>query len=265
MTLQRVWVMVLRYIFIYRRSPIRLIEALFWPTMSLLVWGFITIFIQRSAEGGFTQFITFLIGAMIGWDILFRAQQGVSLSFLEDIWARNLLNIFCAPVRLSEYVLATFLFGLIRVSVTLLFLSLLAWLLYHFNFFALGVALIPFVANLLMLGLTIGIISIAIILRYGHGAEPFAWALPFLLQPFSAVFYPVSVLPEAVQKVAWAIPCTYVFEGMREVIGAGTLPWDKLAWATGLNLIYLAAAMGLLLQMFNVVRDRGLLGKWGMQ
>jgi ABC-2 type transport system permease protein len=265
MTIQRVWVMVLRYVFIYRRSPIRLIEVLFWPTMSLLVWGFITIFIQRSAEGGLPRFITFLIGAMIGWDILFRAQQGVSLSFLEDVWARNLLNIFCAPVRLSEYVLATFLFGLLRVSVTLMVLCGLAWVLYHFNFFALGVALIPFIANLLVLGLSIGIITIAIILRYGHGAEPFAWALPFLLQPFSAVFYPVSVLPEVMQKVAWAIPCSYVFEGMREVIGAGTIPWDNLAWAAGLNLIYLAAAMSLLLHIFNVARDRGLLGKWGMQ
>jgi ABC-2 type transport system permease protein len=222
-------------------------------------------FIQRAAEGDLTRFITFLIGAMICWDILFRAQQGVSLSFLEDVWARNLLNIFCAPVRLSEYVFATFLFGLLRVGVTLLFLWALAWLFYHFNFFALGLALIPFIANLLMLGLTIGIITIAIILRYGHGAEPFAWALPFLLQPFSAVFYPVSVLPEVMQKVAWIIPSTYVFEGMREVMRSGTIPWDNLAWAVALNIAYLIAAMSLLIRMFNLARDRGLLGKWGMQ
>lgn len=265
MNLQRVGVMVLRYIFIYRRSPVRLVEVIFWPTMSLLVWGFVTTFIQRAGEGDLTRVITFLIGAMICWDILFRAQQGVALSFLEDVWARNLLNIFCAPVRLREYVFATFLFGLMRVFVTLTFLSFLAWVFYHFNFFALGFALMPFIANLLVLGLTIGIIAIAIILRYGHGAEPFAWALPFLLQPFSAVFYPVNVLPEPMQKVAWMIPCTYVFEGMRAVIGSGVIPWDSLAWAIGLNLIYLAAAMGLLLHMFNLARDRGLLGKWGMQ
>ncbi|HSF29910.1 MAG TPA: ABC transporter permease [Candidatus Tectomicrobia bacterium] len=265
MSFRRLGVMVLRYIFIYCRSPIRLLEVLFWPTMSLLVWGFITTFIQRAGEGDLPRFITFLIGAMICWDILFRAQQGVSLSFLEDVWARNLLNIFCAPVRLSEYVLATFLFGLLRVCVTLMFLCSLAWLLYQFNFFALGVALIPFIANLLLLGLTIGIITIAILLRYGHGAEPFAWALPFLLQPFSAVFYPVSVLPEMMQRVAWAIPSTYVFEGMRQVIRSGTIPWDNLAWAIALNFIYLMAAMGLLMHMFNLARDRGLLGKWGMQ
>src|SRR5688572_2718773 len=201
MTLQRIWVIVLRYAFVYRRSPIRLIEVLFWPTMSLLVWGFMTTFIQRSTEGSLPAFITFLIGAMICWDILFRAQQGISLSFLEDIWARNLLNIFCPPVRLSEYILATFVFGLMRVSVTLTFLATLSWLLYHFNILNLGLGLLPFMANLLILGLTIGIITIAIILRYGHGAEPFAWALPFLLQPFSAVFYPVEVLPAAIQRV----------------------------------------------------------------
>jgi ABC-2 type transport system permease protein len=265
MNLQRVGVMVLRYVFVYRRSPIRLIEVLFWPTMGLLVWGFLTTFIQGAAQGDLTRFITFLIGAMICWDILFRAQQGVALSFLEEVWARNLLNIFCAPVRLSEYVLATFLFGLMRVSVTLMFLSFLAWLIYHFNFFSLGLALIPFIANLLILGLTIGIITIAIVLRYGHRAEPFAWALPFLLQPFSAVFYPVSVLPEAMQTVAWAIPCTYVFEGMREVIRSGTILWGNLAWAALLNLLYLTGALWLLLRMFNLARDRGLLGKWGMQ
>jgi ABC-2 type transport system permease protein len=265
MNLQRVGVMVLRYVFVYRRSPVRLLEVVFWPTMGLLVWGFLTTFIQRAGEGDLPRLITFLIGAMICWDILFRAQQGVALSFLEDVWARNLLNIFCAPVRLREYVLATFLFGLMRVSVTLMFLSFLAWVFYHFNFFSLGLALIPFIANLLVLGLTIGIITIAIVLRYGHGAEPFAWALPFLLQPFSAVFYPVNVLPEPMQKVAWAIPCTYVFEGMRAVIGSGVIPWDGLAWAIGLNIAYLAAAMGLLLHMFNLARDRGLLGKWGMQ
>jgi ABC-2 type transport system permease protein len=262
---QRVGVLVLRYVFVYRRSPIRLLEVLFWPTMSLLVWGFITTFIQHAAEGELARFITFLIGAMICWDILFRAQQGVALSFLEDVWARNLLNIFCAPVRLREYVLATFLFGLLRVGVTLMFLSLLAWAVYHFNFFSLGLALIPFIANLLVLGLTIGIITIAIMLRYGHGAEPFAWALPFLLQPFAAVFYPVSVLPEAMQSVAWAIPCTYVFEGMRVVIRSGTIPWHDLIWAIGLNIMYLMGAMWLLIHMFDIARNRGLLGKWGMQ
>jgi ABC-2 type transport system permease protein len=265
MNLGRVWVLVVRYIFIYRRSVIRLIEVLFWPTMTLLVWGFVMLFIQRVGQGDLPRLITFLIGAMIFWDILFRVQQGVALSFLEDIWARNLLNVFCAPVRLSEYVMATFLFGLLRVGVTLGFLAMLSWLLYHFNLFSLGFSLLPFIANLLVMGLTIGILAMAVILRYGHGAEPFAWALPFMLQPFSAVFYPVTVLPKGMQAVAWGLPSTYVFEGMRQVIQSGIIPWSNLVWAVGLNLVYLSAAVWLLLYMFDLARDRGLLGKWGMQ
>jgi ABC-2 type transport system permease protein len=265
MNLHRVWLLVMRYVFIYRRSTARLLEILFWPTMDLLVWGYVTIFIQRAGQGDLPHLITFLIGAMIFWDILYRSQQGVTLSFLEDVWARNLLNVFCAPVRLSEYILATFLFGLLRVSVTLIFLVTLAWALYHFNLFDLGFALIPFVANLLILGLALGMIATALIMRYGQAAEMLAWAVPFFIQPFAAVFYPVDVLPKGIQAVALAIPCTYVFEGMREVIRSGTMAWHQLGWAMGLNIIYLSAATLLLLRMFNLARDRGLLGKLGMQ
>lgn len=265
MNLRRVWVLILRYVFIYRRSPVRLVEILFWPTMELLVWGYVTLFIQRAGQGELPQLITFLIGAMIFWDILYRAQQGVTLSFLEDVWARNLLNVFCAPVRLSEYISATFLFGLLRVGVTLIFLTFLAWVLYHFNLFTLGFSLIPFIVNLLIFGLALGMTTTAMIMRYGQGAEALAWGVPFLIQPFAAVFYPVSVLPEGMRAMALAIPCTHVFEGMRDVIRSGTMSWHHLGWAMGLNAIYLGAAIWLLTRMFNLARDRGLLGKLGTQ
>jgi len=255
----------LRYIFIYRRSTVRLLEIFFWPTMELLVWGYVTSFIQRMGQGELPHLITFLIGAMIFWDILYRSQQGVTLSFLEDVWARNLLNVFCAPIRLSEYILATFLFGLLRVGVTLLFLILLAWGLYHFNLFTLGFSLIPFIANLLILGLALGMMTTAMIMRFGQAAEALAWGVPFLVQPFAAVFYPVSVLPKALQPIALAISGTHVFEGMREVIRSGTIPWHHLGWATALNALYLGGAVCLLIRMFNLARDRGLLGKLGMQ
>jgi ABC-2 type transport system permease protein len=142
---------------------------------------------------------------------------------------------------------------------------MLAWALYQFNLFDLGLALIPFIANLLLLGLSLGIIATALIMRYGQAVEMLAWAVPFLMQPFAAVFYPVSVLPRIMQPVAYAIPCTYVFEGMREVLRTGSLSWSHLGWATGLNILYLSLALWFLSWMFNVVRDRGLLGKLGMQ
>lgn len=265
MNLCCVWVLVLRYVFIYRRSTVRLLEVFFWPGVGLLVWGYFTRFIQRAGQGELPHFVTFLIGAMILWDILFRAQQGIVLSFLEDVWSHNLPNVFCAPVRLSEYIAATFLFGLLRVGAALTFLVLLAWVLYHFSLFTLGFALIPFIANLLVFGLALGMITVAIIIRFGQGAEPFAWAIPFIIQPFAAVFYPVNILPAPLQLPSLAIPGTHVFEGMREVILTGTLPWEHVGWAAALNVIYLGVATGLLARMFNLARVRGSLGKWGMQ
>jgi ABC-2 type transport system permease protein len=265
MNLRRVGILVLRYAFVYRRSAIRLVEIWFWPTMELLLWGYVTLFLQRVGEGAVPRLVTFLIGAMILWDVLYRAQQGITLSFLEDVWVRNLLNIFCAPVRLSEYIAATFLFGLARVGVTLLSLAVLAWVLYRFDLFELGYALIPFMANLLILGLALGIITTAIILRFGQAAEALAWAVPFLIQPFAAVFYPVSVLPPVMQALARAIPCTYVFEGMREVLRTGTFRWDHFGWALGLNALYLAFGIGLLVRMFDLARERGLLGRLTLQ
>ncbi len=265
MNLRRVGILVLRYAFVYRRSVIRLVEVWFWPTMELLLWGYVTLFLQRVGEGAVPRLVTFLIGAMILWDVLYRAQQGITLSFLEDVWVRNLLNIFCAPVRLSEYIAATFLFGLMRVGVTLISLAALAWGLYRFDLFEMGFALIPFMVNLLILGLALGVITTAIILRFGQAAEALAWAVPFLLQPFAAVFYPVSVLPPPLQVIARAIPCTYVFEGMREVLRTGTFRWDHFGWALGLNALYLGLGFWLLVRMFNLARERGLLGRLTMQ
>lgn len=265
MNLRRVGILVLRYALVYRRSIIRLVEVWFWPTMELLLWGYVTLFLQRVGEGEIPRLVTFLIGAMIFWDILYRAQQGITLSFLEDVWVRNLLNIFCAPVRLSEYVAATFLFGLLRVGITLLSLAALAAVLYGFDLFELGWSLIPFMANLLILGLALGLITTAIILRFGQAAEALAWAVPFLIQPFAAVFYPVSVLPAVVREIAWVIPCTYVFEGMREVLRSGTFRWDYFGWALGLNALYLAFGMWLLRRMFDLARQRGWLGRLTLQ
>ena len=265
MNFQRIGVLVLRSLFIYRRSPVRIIEVFYWPAMTLLIWGYVTEYIQRAGQGQLPHGITFLIGAVILWDVLYRVQQGMTISFLEDVWARNLLNIFCAPVRLREYIAAAFLFGLFRVVVSLVFLTVLALGLYRFNLFDLGLLLIPFIANLLVFGLVLGVVTTAMIVRYGHAAEGLAWGAPLVVQPFSAVFYPVSVLPVGVQLLARLIPTTHVFEGMRQVIAVGTVDWRDLGWAVTLNVVYLVLALAVLNWAFAFARDRGLLGKLGAQ
>ena len=251
----------LRYLWLYTRHPIRVVELFFWPFVDLLVWGFLTTYLIGAGHNEFPWPLTYLIGGMILWDALFRSQQGVAISFLEDIWTRNLLNIFGAPVRTSEYLGAMFLVGLVRVLVTSLVLTSVAIPAYHFNLFSLNWALVPFYANLMLFGWALGLISMALILRFGHGAEALAWAVPFLLQPICAVFYPVSALPDWLEPVAFAFPGAHIFEGMREALAGQPFPGGHMLWATGLNALYLCAGLALLARTLRKARERGFLVK----
>jgi len=262
---RRISALLLRYLLLYRQSWTRVMEIFFWPVMDLLVWGFLTNYLLSVGADRVPAMVTFLIGSMIFWDLLYRAQQGVTLSFLEDVWARNLLNIFVAPVTITEFLVATFLLGIIKVLVNGLVLAALAWALYAFNIFQLGFALIPFVLSLMLMGWAMGMATVALIMRWGHAAEALAWGIPFLVQPLSAVFYPVSVLPPWLQPVAWVLPSTHVFEGMREVLRTGQVPWETFGWSLALNVVYLAASALFFRRLFGVVRARGLLGKLGSE
>jgi len=265
MNLRVIWALVLRYIFLYTRNPVRLVEMVFWPVVDLLVWGNLTLFIQSNSDAKFAQYIVFLLGAMILWDIMFRAQQGVAISFLEDVWTRNLLNIFVAPVRTTEYLSATFAVGLLRIAVTGVVLGSIAWFGYAFNIFVLHWWLVPFFLNLMVFGWALGMISTALILRWGQAAESLAWAVPFFIQPVVAVFYPVAQMPGWSQPIALAFPATHIFEGMREVMKTGTMSWSHLTIAMLLNVLYLVAAGALFFWILQLTRKRGLLTKFATQ
>lgn len=258
MSARRIAGLLLRHLYLYRRSLTRMLEVAYWPVMDLLVWGFVSLYIAQ-VQVKLPMIIGFFLGAMIFWDIFYRAQQAIAISFLEDVWARNLINLFITPLSVGEFLTATMILGILKVLVTSLLLVVLALSLYHFNLFLLGLSLIPLVANLILTGWWVGILTTGLILRFGQGAESLAWALAFLLQPFSAVFYPLSVLPPSIRLVGWYLPTTHVFEGMRQVIAGGGLSWKHLAWATGLNALYLLAAMGIFQWAMAVAKRLGLL------
>jgi ABC-2 type transport system permease protein len=264
MNVHRISALVLRYTFLYTRSVPRVLEMFFWPVMDLLVWGMLTQYLQ-SGPYQVPGFIRFLLGAMIFWDVLYRAQQATTISFLEDVWARNLMNVFVAPVRLSEFVLATYCVGTVKILITVALLSALSAAFYDFNLFSMGLALFPLFANLLMMGWAVGMVTTAMIMRWGQASEALAWGIPFLLQPFCAAFYPLSSTPAWIHPISLAIPATHVFEGMRDVLSGKGFPLERLAWAFGLNLLYLLAAALFFKYMFHQARKRGLLAKLGTQ
>lgn len=237
-------------------------EIFYWPLLDLLVWGFITVYLARFRQN-LPGFVTFFLGALILWDILFRSHQGISVSFLEDLWAKNLLNLFASPLTPAEYIVSLMLVGIFKLVMTATVMTLLAWVFYSFNIFLLGVSLVPFVLNLILMGWTIGILTTALILRFGQEAEVLAWALGFLFMPISAVFYPVSVLPPFLQTLARFIPAAYVFEGMRGVIQTGMFSLEDFLKAFGLNAGYLVLAFLFFQANFKAIKRKGLLVRLG--
>jgi ABC-2 type transport system permease protein len=262
MKCHRIAAVFLRYFYIYRRSGTRLLETVYWPLLDLVLWGFVTIYLARYG-GGLPRFVAFLLGALILWDILFRAQQGISVSFLEDVWARNFLNIFVSPLTTGEYLLALMLSSMLKILIAGAVLTFMARLLFSFNIFLIGVSLLPFLVLLIVLGWAIGLVTTAVILRFGQQAEVLAWGIALLFQPVSAVFYPVSVLPPFLQSVARFMPAARVFEGMRAVISTGEFPGRELLAALVLDAVYLAAALAFFFWMFRVVKRKGLLARVG--
>ncbi len=261
-SLQRILAYTVRHLYLYKRSMPRLMEVFYWPVLDLLLWGFVTVYLSRQS-GAVPHFVTFFLGALILWDILFRSQQGISVSFLEDVWSRNLLNIFVSPMSATEYILSLVFLSVIKLLLTSAVMVTLAWLLYSFNIFTLGLSLVPLIINLVVMGWAVGIITTALILRFGQEAEVLAWGVALFFQPVSAVFYPVAVLPWYLRIVADYVPASHVFEGMRAVVAGQAFPMHELAWAAGLNVVYMILSILFFYWNFKVVKRKGLLVKVG--
>src|SRR3989344_5178665 len=256
----RVNALIIRHLYLYKRSFPRIMDILYWPLMELLLWGFLSLYLQKTSLAGINIF-TLLLGGIIFWDILSQSQRAVSVAFLEDVWEKNFLNIFVTPLRVSEFILSTFFLGLIRIILSGTIMVILALLFYKFSIFIFGLSLIPFILNLLFFGWILGLFTTAIILRYGTSAQVLAFGLIFLIQPFSAVFYPVSVLPNGVQFISYLLPSTHVFEGMREVIATHSFSMYHFLSALLLNAIYMVLIFIFFYKMLSKVKEKGRLLK----
>ena len=260
MNIQRIIAIIIRHLYLFQRSVPRIMDIFYWPIMELLVWGFLSSYLEKTNLGGFNV-VSVLLGAMVFWDLLSQSQRAVSVAFLEDVWEKNLLNLFVTPLKVSEFLTATVFLGFIRVLLVSAVLGGLSFFLYRFNIFIFGFYLIPFLANLLLFGSILGIFIMAIILRLGAQAQVLAFGFIFLIQPFAAVFYPVSALPPYLQLVSRLIPASYIFEGMRAVIRNGSFPLFPLVLAFALNLIYLALSVAFFSRSFTKAKKNGSLLK----
>ncbi len=261
-SVRRIYAMILRYSYLLVSSWPRLLELIYWPTLQLITWGFLQAYITENS-GPLARTGGALLGAVILWDILFRGQLGFSISFLEEMWARNIGNLFMSPLKPIEFLIALMAMGVIRLVIGVVPMTFLAIAFFGFNIYGLGLPLVAFFCNLIFTSWAMGIIVSGIVLRNGLGAETLAWTLMFLMLPLVCVYYPVSVLPGWLQTIAWALPPTYVFEGMRSLLADHVFRADLMIQALLMNGLLLAGSFAIFMMLLNGARRNGSLLQTG--
>lgn len=261
-SLRRILALVIRYLYLIRTSWPRLLELIYWPTIQMILWGFINQFLAGQSAW-VAQGAGLLIGAVLLWDVLYRAQLGVSVVFFEEMYSRNLGQLFVSPLRPLELAASLVTVSLMRTLFGVGAAAGLAIVLYRYSIFDMGLPLVAFFTNLIVMGWSIGLMVVALVLRFGLGAEGLAWAVIFAVAPFSGIYYPIAVLPAWLQPVALALPSSQVFEGMRAVVRDHVFRVDLFWNAVGLNVIYMFLGLMLYLLAFREARRRGLLLQMG--
>lgn len=241
MSLTRSYAIFLRQYFLIKGNPTRLAGIFVWMLFAIVQWGFISKYLGTFGPATF-GFVNIILGAIILWEFMGRIQSGIMTSFLEDIWSQNFFNYFASPLKISEYLAGLVLTSILTGVAGLVIMTAIAGFGFGYNFFRLGLMLLPYMVILFIFGIALGIFIVTMIFRLGPSAEWLGWPIPFILSIFSGVFYPISTLPPGLQVFARIIPASYVFESMRAILGAGALPGQlvyNLVTGAGLALGYL--------------------------
>lgn len=252
-----VWAMIIRYYYSMLHTYDRIADMFYWPAMDLFLWGLTGLYFARLNNNS-PHFLEIVLGGLVFWIVIWRAQYEISVNLMTEIWDKNLVNIFISPLRIQEWMLSFIIFGALKMIASVSFSAILTFLFFNYNVFMYGFAIIPFVTSLLITGWIIGFLMAGILIMYGQKLQTLAWTGSFLIAPFSAMYYPISSLPEWAQKVAFFLPSSYIFEGMREIVSRGTISYDKFIISFTLNILYLTLSIWFFITMFRKSRKLGL-------
>ena len=268
MSLRHILGVVLRQIYLLRYSPARILPVIVWVGIDIVLWGFITKYLN-SVNGTGVNFVSLLLGAVLFWDFSARVMHGVTTPFLEDVWSRNFLNFFASPLTIAEYLTGLITTSIVTSLIGLLFMLLLSNLAFGLSFFTYGPVLIPFLLILFLFGIAVGIVGSAIVLRFGPASEWLVWPIPAILSPFVGVFYPISTLPHWMHPLSRLLPPSYVFEAMRGALnlpaGSVSISFGPLLIGSGLAAIYILIACWIFVRVYRLTVRTGLLARYSAE
>lgn len=254
----------LRQLYLFRSSPVRILPTFAWVGIDIVIWGFLSRYLN-SVAGSSVNFVPSLLGAVLFWDFFTRIMQGVTTAFFEDIWSRNFLNLFATPLSIYEYVTGLVLTSVVTSIAGLVVMLALATLVFGLSFLSLGAMLFPFVLVLFVFGVALGVAASAMVLRLGPASEWLVWPLPAMLSPFVGVYYPLATLPAWMQAVGRLLPPSYVFEGMRALVKGEPFSGMSLLLGGGLAILQLLLAAWFFSRVFQYSVRTGLLARYSAE
>ena len=263
-SLKRIAAILLRQYYLMRGSAARVVPLFAWVAVDVVLWGFITRYLNDVSHAGF-NFVPAMLGAVLLWDFLTRVMQGVTMAFFEDVWSRNFLNLFATPLSISEYLTGLVASSIVTSTVGLVVMVTIATLAFGLSSFVYGLMFVPFILTLFLSGIALGMLGCALVLRLGPAAEWFVWPIPALISPFAGVFYPLSVLPTWMHAISWLLPPSYVFEGMRALVAHRDFSFKLLAVGGGLAVLYVLLAGWVFTRVYRHAVRTGLIARYSAE
>jgi ABC-2 type transport system permease protein len=251
----RISAVILRHAYEVRHNPNHIANMMYLPAINIVVWGFFTLYLRHSDRLQ-PAIVSCLLGAVILWGMFSAFQRDMAVGFLEELWSRNLVSLFASPLNVPEYVTGLMIITLAKAMIGLIVESVIAWLFHHYDIFPMLLTLMPFILNLVLFAVTIGIVVTGLIFRYTTKFQTLTWSFASLLMPLSCVFYPVSSLPGFLGPIARLLPTTQSFEGMRQAIQTGGFSNSLFKQGLAMNMIYFIVAVVLFKRMFESARAR---------
>jgi len=258
MKFHRIYALSLRHLYVIRSSFPRILDLIYWPTIQIVLWGFISKFFTMHSDF-YNHTVGIILSAAILYDFLFRSSISFNMLFLEEIWSRNFTNLFVAPLKVSEIIMALTVTALLRTLIGIIPAILLAAPFFGVSIFNLGPSLILLFLSLYLFGITLGLLVTSGLLRYGPAFENVAWSSLFLLAPLGCVYYPLSILPDWLQILAKSLPLVYIFEEVRSILLDNVVNYSNIVSALTLNLVYFTLAVGTFYLAFSGARKKGTL------
>ena len=262
MNFNKIYALGLRHLYLIMNSFPRVLDLIYWPTVQIFLWGFISKFFTLNSEY-YSNTVGIILTAAILYDFLFRVSISYNIMFLEEIWSRNFTNLFIAPIKLSEMIASLTITAVFRSLIGLIPAALLAIPLFGVSVFKIGVPLLALLLSLYIFGVTLGLLVTSGLLRFGPSFENIAWASLFFLAPLGCIYYPVEILPLSLQIIAKGLPLVHVFEEMRNILINGTVNYFEIFISILISIAYFVFGVIIFYMAYFGARVRGTLINMG--